>query len=166
MIQFVAAVRKAVADENHHAALALALALPDMCGAIAYPEMQSGDRYRCWWARYMEHRFTFALNDGVLVLLGGGDAWALRCAYLHLGSDNIERQRAAEALDKFRFVSQRNGLAHVVHTGRHLQLNAAYFCEDIVTGVEQFLADARQRDDWRAALDGFMDIVELDPAPA
>lgn len=162
MRDFIAAIRQAVKDENHHAALALALALPDMCGAIAYPEMRAGDRYRCWWARYMESAYTFVFEDQIRLLLGGSDAWALRCAYLHLGSDSIEKQVAAEALSKFRFVHNRSGISHLISTGRLLQLEVSHFCEDVATGGERFTHEARTCQEWQDQIASLMKIEVID----
>ena len=164
MRQFVDAMNRAVADRNGYAALALALALPDMCGAIAYPdEPASGDRYRMWWARYMEPKYLSVIGGVIHQFLGGGDAWALRCAVLHLGSDNIEGQRAREALDRFEFVDVRVGQVHCTQTDRKLQLQLDIFCGDIADAVDRFLWDIGGDSLAMAKVAKTMTISTLDP---
>lgn len=71
------------------------------------------------------------------IFFGGSDCYALRCALLHEGSTNTERQRAREALEDFQFV---------VHTGKvrcHgnlsktvLQLDLEIFCNQMADAVD------------------------------
>jgi hypothetical protein len=59
-----------------HSALALALSIPDICGSIQYPNSKVGERYVRWaeeWA-------------GMLTM-SATDCYAMRCAYLHNGSE-------------------------------------------------------------------------------
>ena len=134
-----------------------------MCGAIAYPEMPSGDRFRCWWAANMEWRYTIAVSeDETVLLLGGSDAWALRCAFLHLGSDRLDRQRAREALDKFIFVTSDSPVAHLSRAGRFLRIDVRMFCDDICAGVERFLAEARRKPEWQGQVEQVLRIVPME----
>jgi hypothetical protein len=59
-----------------HSALAMALSIPDICGSIQYPDSKVGERYVLWaeeWA-------------GMLTM-SATDCYAMRCAYLHNGSE-------------------------------------------------------------------------------
>jgi hypothetical protein len=70
---------RAVEAGAHHSALALALALPDICGSIEYPaEPKVGVRYRSWCDTW-----------GAMLSVSGADCYALRCAYLHSGHDEF-----------------------------------------------------------------------------
>jgi hypothetical protein len=72
------------------------------------------------------------------------DAYALRCAYLHEGTDDILNQRAAQALSAFIFIEPREGL--VVHCNQRnskLQLRVDIFCTDISHGVDSWLQDVQ-----------------------
>lgn len=71
-----------------HSALALALALPDICGSIEYPtERRGGVRYVNWCNTW-----------GKMLVVSGADCYALRCAYLHGGSEEFSGPSAVAAL--------------------------------------------------------------------
>ena len=135
MQQFVDAVRKAIATSNWVPALTTALALPDICGWLENPAVKSQKRYETWFDGYMLHRYTAHAH----VFLSGADCYALRCALLHEGSDSTERQRARQALTRFRFVVPRPGdRVHCNQVDSVLQLQVNVFCEEICEGVEEW----------------------------
>lgn len=75
-------------------------------------------------------------------MLGGNDCYALRCAYLHEGADDISKQRAREAVDKFLFIVAPSGLTiHCNMINNRLQLQVDIFCADIKDGVVNWLSD-------------------------
>jgi hypothetical protein len=79
---------RAVEAGAQHSALALALALPDICGSIEYPaEQKVGMRYKAWCETW-----------GKILAVSGADCYALRCAYLHSGSDEFSGSSALAAL--------------------------------------------------------------------
>lgn len=152
--RFTDALRKAADGENYYAALALALTLPDVCGKIATPTAPSAARYVAWIRRYLPADY-WRLGEGAF--LPGGRPWpritpedfyALRCAYLHEGTDDITEQRIRQALDRFKFLVPPRG--HSVHrqfnvikeTGKvELLLGVAEFCDEIRTGVDAWSRD-------------------------
>jgi hypothetical protein len=143
MQQFVDAVRQAIATSNWVSALATALALPDICGWLETPAVTSQKRYEAWFDTYMLERYTALVGRGdppdKHVFLSGADCYALRCALLHEGSDSTERQRAREALTRFRFVAPQPGVeVHCNQVDSLLQLQVDLFCEDICEGVEDW----------------------------
>ena len=157
MIEFVRATRAAVRDENWLAGLALALTLPDMCASVETGK-GTGKNYADWFDRYLQAEYTAELPevDGRFaphVFLSGNDCYALRCALLHRGSDDITDQRARDVLDRFEFVAPRPGLfAHCNKRGAVLQLQVDVFTDQVCRGVERWLAgpvstdeDARTR---------------------
>lgn len=62
---------------------------------------------------------------------------AIRCAYLHEGSDDISAQRAQEAIEKFLFVAplSQDNIIHCNQINTKLQLQVDIICEDIKQGV-------------------------------
>ncbi len=67
--------------------------------------------------------------------LSGNDCYALRCAYLHEGSDNISQQNAKEVVDKFHFiVAPKGSTIHCNMMNTKLQLQVDIFCEDTQAG--------------------------------
>jgi len=136
MKQFANAIRVAVSQQNWHGALALALTIPDVCGRLENPTLGSEKRYKAWWDRYAAPKFHN--------MLGGSDAYALRCAYLHEGTDDILNQRAAQALSAFIFIEPRKGSTiHCNQINSKLQLQVDIFCTDICDGVDSWVQDVQ-----------------------
>ncbi len=70
----------------------------------------------------------------------GEDCYALRCALLHEGTDDISEQRAQEVLENFKFVVPPDGLiVHNNQSGKALQLQVDIFCRDICASVLDWL---------------------------
>jgi len=140
MQPFIDAVRKAVAEGHWHAALALALTLPDICGAAEDPGPgKSEARYRRWWSEWAQPAFTQNIGPNRVphIFLGGGDAYALRCAYLHSGSDVIDGQKASERLKKFILTYGAN--VHLNQVNDALQMDVGQFALTIADAVERWL---------------------------
>jgi hypothetical protein len=75
------------------------------------------------------------------VFLHGEDTYALRCAVLHEGVDDIDNQRAREALGSFLFVEPPAGRSsiHCNQSNGVLQLQVDIFCGDICDGVDKWI---------------------------
>src|SRR5271165_4819869 len=106
MSPLVDAVQQALSAENWLAALALTLALPDICSSIEVedPKGQVGDRYRSWWNDYCRKRFKFGDPPSYLT---GGEVYKLRCVYLHQGFDSFDpvRDDIGAITENFQFCS-------------------------------------------------------------
>jgi len=155
MQELVNSVRTSIAQRNWYASLALALALPDICGFLESPNDGSQRRYVAWCYQFLVPRYTLHVGPDRTenVFLSGHDCYAFRCAFLHEGSDDVTRQRARQALDSFVFVEPPNsGMIHCNQVNSRLQLQVDIFCEDICSGVDQWVqtvfanqADVRAR---------------------
>ena len=78
------------------------------------------------------------------VFLPGGDAYALRCAFLHEGGDDISEQRAREMITKFRFIEVPKGwMIHLNQNGNQLQLQVDIFCDDLCEGVAKWIENTK-----------------------
>ena len=148
MQHLIEAVRKGLRDRNWYASLGLALALPDICGFLESPTNGSQRRYVAWCTRYLEPKYTDEIGPDQRkhVFLSAEDIYALRCAFLHEGADEIARQRARKALDSFLFIAPPpgGGSIHCNQVNSKLQLQVDLFCEDICESVEE----------WKAAVAG------------
>lgn len=71
--------------DSWYAALALSLALPDICGAIEYPPSEVWKRYGDWCTKFVTPRDPN---------LTGPDLYVLRCSFLHTGTAEIQNQEA------------------------------------------------------------------------
>jgi len=135
---YVEAVRAAVAAENWFAALPLALTLPDICGWLEDPSATSRQRYVRWFDRFLLPTYSLSTGAGQppMVFLSGNDCYALRCAFLHEGRDDVSHQEAQEVVQRVFFT--RPGGPAVGHMNRHndiLQLEVGRFCEDVCVAV-------------------------------
>ncbi len=132
-----------------HSALALALALPDICASIEYPnEPKVGVRYRNWcneWAK--------------LVSVAGVDCYALRCAYLHSGSDEFSGPSAAQAI--FERIEFTLGQVGGVWVSQALPPSSPGAKQTARIPIETFCRDmATSADAWRRARQSDPRVVE------
>lgn len=150
MQKYIESINLSLSTGNNYAALALALSAPDVCGWILDPSQGSKNRYIEWFDKYIKQKYTLSASSYCpeRVFLSGSDCYALRCAYLHEGRENITDQRAREVLDAFQFTVPPSGW--VVHNNKMnntLQLQVDIFCRDIIEGIEAFLVDAAAHPD-------------------
>ena len=146
MRHLLAAISAAVTQRNWYAALSTTLALPDICGWLEDPTASSQDRYVAWFDRFVGSQYISEVGatHERHVFLSGRDCYALRCAFLHQGSEEITSQRAREALDRFKFTVQTAGsvfTGHCNQLGSKLQLQVDIFCSQFVAGGECWLRD-------------------------
>ena len=136
------AVQDAISQRNWYSALGLSLVLPDICGFLEDPSAGSQQRYVAWCVRFLIPRYTvtFGAVLGPHTFLGGEDCYALRCAFLHEGTDEIVRQRARKAIDSFTFFDPPpdGRVIHCNSMNGRLQLQVDIFCRDICSGVDEW----------------------------
>ncbi|MDP5338044.1 MAG: hypothetical protein NWQ28_05650 [Nodularia sp. (in: cyanobacteria)] len=175
MKQLKEAVRQAIAQGNWYSALASALTLPDICGWLEYPEKNVSERYTHWYDTYMKEKYGGFYDESERLestFLSGKDCYALRCAYLHNGQDDITGQNARESLNEFLFItpSKSGELSkHLVRKGvvydetkvsLQLQLEVDKFCEDICCGVDIWESNIAMREDIQERIKQLLIIVE------
>jgi hypothetical protein len=162
--EFVRSVELALDTGNWHAALLVALALPDMAGYVENPSSSSGNRYAAWFDRYVGDRYRSASPWGAHTFLSGDDCYALRCSLLHEGRDETSHQRARDSLERFQFLAPRSGLVfHCNQAGRKLQLQADIFSRDICGAVRSWLSSIPASDDRMARLNAMLKIQTSGP---
>lgn len=124
----------------HHSALALALALPDICASIEYPANKGvGERYRDWCATW-----------GKFLTISSADCYALRCAYLHSGSEEFSGSSAQRAL--FERVQFTVGQVEGVWVSQAVPPTSPGGKQTVRIPVEQFCQEmANSVDAWRRA---------------
>lgn len=87
MIEFyVNEILDVLAHRRYFTALALTLALPDMCGAVEFPKESVGRRYIDWCDKYLE---GYKHSDEKMPDLNGEVIYNLRNTFLHTGSPNV-----------------------------------------------------------------------------
>lgn len=160
------AVRQAVDQRNWYAALGLALTFPDICGLVEGTQRDSRKRYIRWCNEYLTPQYTHQIGADRQehVFLSGKDCYALRCAVLHEGSDEIINQAAQEALESFRFVAPTLGFyIHNNQEDAQLQLQVDVFCLDICRGVERWMEAMKQKGDAQSRLGALMKVHPIAP---
>lgn len=143
---YIGSVRSSIHSKNWHAALIDALILPDICGHLENPKLKSQERYTKWFTKYLGHKYASAPSH---IWLSPEDCYALRCAIVHHGSDDITDQRCQKILHEFVFIRPGThpfGMSHCVRItncnfyGREfeeaLALDLGIFCEDFFQAVE------------------------------
>lgn len=132
-----------------HSALALALTLPDICGSIEYPnEGKVGVRYRNWCDTW-----------GRMLAVSGADCYALRCAYLHSGSEEFSGPSAVAAL--FERIQFTIGQVEGVWKSQALPPAALSAKQTARIPIETFCRDmAASADAWRRAHENDARVVE------
>lgn len=148
MDHLVDGVRKAVAAECWYAALALALALPDTCGAIDEPTSGSKKRYTAWVERYVADHFRADEPAGT-ALISSADLYRFRCSFLHEGDFEVDSDQVAssmfDVLNRITlFVSEfevtpSRGLGG----GTSFMMAVKDLCEWICVGVENWQQEAQ-----------------------
>lgn len=143
MENFVKALELSLTSKNWYSVLFISLTLPDICGKVDYPDAGSKHRTINWFKKYIEPTYTITSHGSDVIFLSGTDFYALRCALLHEGQDDISTQRAREVLDKFKFVQP---LHHGIYIHNNmlnntLQLQVDQFGKDVLYAVKEWLKD-------------------------
>lgn len=161
MEQFLVSIEKSIEVENWMSAIFTSLCIPDICGAAENKIQGNGARYRDWFNRYMNDKYS---PDNVYQLLlfnapeklkilpfdiverlkhqpanvcfTAEDCWALRNACLHQGKDE-------QKIKKFRITIPAPG-SNVVHLNScngAIQLDAKILCFDLVSAARKWMLD-------------------------
>ena len=158
------AARQAAASDNWFAALAIALTLPDICGAVDDPGTNNSKaRYVTWWDRYMADHYRCTPDEDEewyepFTYLPGSEAYALRCAYLHSGTDDVDRN--GSVMKRIGFLGPPSS-AHLGFDEQNRKLNVGLeqFVEWVCVGVETWLAQHQGDPIIEARLDGLVAII-------
>lgn len=142
MENIIKAIENSLQEKNWYSALNLSLVLPDICAKLEGSKKSSTERYPEWFNKY--------LGDKYKGFLSGDDCYALRCAFIHEDSNNIEKQKIRDILDYFIFIAKgshclrfsNNNFGGSKHDGKDFLLLSTYdFCKDMIKAAEQWLND-------------------------
>lgn len=100
-----------------YSALGMALALPDICGSVAYPDLSVGERYRQWFDKHVVEPENPIFKDG-FIALNGAICYKLRCAYLHSGNFNLGNADEVKDIERFVIHYNRDPLFRFCNTVR------------------------------------------------
>ncbi|MFI8667168.1 hypothetical protein ACIGGE_12090 [Qipengyuania sp. NPDC077410] len=146
MHNFIDATERAIDDQIWIAGLTTALSMPDICASLASENGKTnGQKYANWWDKYVGSAYRSQIGAKKIehVFMSGDDCYALRCAYLHNGSEDLSKQKVNQTLNRFIFVEPpTNGsFFHLNQFDSQLQVQVDVFCRDIVAGVSEWLED-------------------------
>jgi len=136
--KYINAIQHSLRSQNWFGALFLALAMPDICGALQFPTDQVGTRYRRWFDQYLSSAYVPAL-------FSAEDCYYLRCAALHQGMTEHPKAQNKQVV----FITPPPGGQIVFHSNFIqsadgsfvLQLQIDVFCEQICDGVIRWKKD-------------------------
>lgn len=145
MDDLIKALESSIANKNWYGSLFVALSVPDICGYLESPtDRRSQPRYERWFEKYMLPKYSSYVGpDRTLrVFLSPSDCYALRCALLHEGREEITEQSARKILDRFHFIEPPpNRQIHCNQIDNVLQLQVDIFCNDVLSGLREWLQD-------------------------
>jgi hypothetical protein len=90
-----------------------------------------------------KYEFGDCYQEGNTIFFSGNDCYALRCALLHEGHQDLRTQKASEKLQKIHFVvpKSENNRHKINFSNIEFQLEVDKFCLDICAGAEKWLSD-------------------------
>lgn len=185
MQRFTKAIELALDNKNWHAALTVALTLPDICGKLENPQASVKIRYSDWYDRYFKNgsleRHPEHIKKSVSEensFLNGKDCYLLRCAYLHSGNDDITDQPVKKAelkgqqidsdvLTRFHFSKPGTNFIHnnkiISKDGvTTLQLQIDEFCKDMCNSVKKWEEVASKDDSILEKMNQFLKIHDYE----
>lgn len=124
-------IKRTIDYNLYYVAFAMCLIIPDICGAMSYPDGKATrSHYIEWFNKYMGSKYDS---------FDGTDCYYLRCGLIHQGRSSNDKLRYSRVL-------------FIEPGGRILQihqsvLNDAFcidlklFCYDILKGAEDWLAE-------------------------
>ncbi|MFD2907936.1 hypothetical protein ACFSX9_04235 [Flavobacterium ardleyense] len=150
-------VKKSLETSNWYSAIAISLAIPDICVKITDGTKTTGKKYAKWFDNYVGENYKTNYSSNQLEMtkkyasieeyerllkgtrLSGNDCYALRCAFLHEGSGEINSQSAREILDEIKFLEPNYQMnVHGSIINNKLVLHTDEFCLHILQGVENW----------------------------
>lgn len=137
MKEILDSIEKSLKEKNWYGALFVTLTLPDICAALESPDNMTNQKLYTEW---------FDKNMSEYMSMSGIECYAMRCALLHQGKDNINDQPISSktVLEDFLWIS--NG-RHMIRfencnvDGKEinlLQLSVDTFCHDFCSSVKKW----------------------------
>jgi hypothetical protein len=161
--RYLADIHYALKASAFYSALALSVAIPDMCGGIEYPgEKSVSKRYRDWFDQWCAMLQSY---------LDAADCYAIRCSYLHEGIDEFGGPSAIAArLARIEFtVGMTDGgwslsyatSAHGSEAKGAVRIPVEDFCRDMTTSADAW---CRSRADNPHVIAALSRLIEFRPA--
>lgn len=115
-------------------ALQSALTLPDICGALEYPEQGVGNRYKTWYTNYYHELVQY---PGIDQSLNADECYAFRCSFVHQASTKHKK------LD-YEIVFL-NPMSNTTIQNMHLEVNdKKFYCIDIELFIRSMVSSVKK----------------------
>jgi hypothetical protein len=137
----------AIAAQNglYWLALAGALVIPDMCGALDSEDaIAHGHQYIAWFDKFVAPRYEGFLD--------GATCYRFRCSLLHQGSTAPNKEGK---WNRWIFLEGAPGM-HCNGLGDALQVDIPTFCGDVVRGANEWLEEVKDTDRFQRNYSAFM----------
>ena len=140
-------IKKGLDNNLYYLSLFVALALPDICGAI---NSENGEAHRNkyieWFNKYVAEKYNGFLS--------GEDCYYLRCSLLHQGSSQHIKSKYSRIL--FIEPAATTNIFHCNILNDALNIDVRIFCNDIIEGVEKWLKEVEETELYRKNYSKFM----------
>lgn len=137
MRTLIAQTRKAMETRLYYVALASALSIPDMAGALSSPDGRAtGERYADWYEKWARPRLAEARNRENP--FSGKSCYIFRCSMLHQGRS----QRSDSEYTNIMFIEpgyDNYQIHYCTIKGEALLIQVDQFIEEILSGCELWL---------------------------
>ena len=134
MRELLEQIKRGLDNNLYYISLFVALALPDICGAIDSEDGTAArERYIQWFNKYVKNKY----NN-----LSGEDCYYFRCSMLHQGSSQHPKSNYSRVLFIEPGFSKYIFHDNVINDA--LNIDVRIFCKDIIKGVEHWLKDVEK----------------------
>jgi len=124
-------IEQCIASSNFYAAIALALTIPDVGGALGAEDGQStGQKYKAWYDANLAAKYPW---------LTAHDCYSIRCGVVHQGRFGNPGSQFARVL--FTIPTVGGNIFHNNVLNDALNLDAEIFCGDVVASGRQWLSE-------------------------
>lgn len=146
MEELLGQIEKSVTSGSYLLGLYVALALPDICGALESNNgVATGNRYQAWFNKWVAPKYGGTLT--------GAQCYAYRCGVLHQGRskhNNLGYSKIIFLEPNSRMVLHRN----IFNDAYNIDLKI--FCGDIVTSVREWLPTVADNINFKKNYEHFM----------
>ena len=147
MRDFLAQIKKGLDENLYFLSLFSTLAIPDLCGALCSENGEAhSEKYKGWFDKYVAPKYNGFLS--------GNDCYFFRCSLLHQGSSQHPKNTYKRIL--FIEPSATTNIFHNVVMNDALNIDVRIFCNDIITGAEQWLSENEETELYKKNYDKFM----------
>jgi len=133
------AIETSIEQENWHAAIALSLTIPDICARLEDPRNKSKGAYIGWFERHLQSTYESRYRPEPFI--NAADFYALRCAFLHAGVDELTQQPVRDRLSRIRFSTVG---PHIAQINDVLVLHPRNFCQEVLAAARAWSGKVAQ----------------------